>query len=434
MKVAQYKYITCHRRGTKEDWEKLSTLIPLEGEIVIEIDEVNWLHKLKIGDGIHTYAELAYLQAGDEIITQALAEVKPRIVTVELTDTWTQDADGRYSQVLALDNITKRSRLDLQPSLAMLAEFKQLGLIFVTENRGGVITVCSDGNTPTQSYTMQATIVETECDGEDNVIIGTPIVTGGGSGGGGGDTTYTNTEPLLSNLGGILAKNHPNGFDNVPINDLLTELLYPYTAPVINSFTLNPAAGVKEKNQPLVVNSATVKATKKSKEIASVALYRGNELIETKTDTIESTGTTLTFDINDTLNGATDTSYIVAITEVGDDANTITSEAKYSFVHPYYYGVISGNTTVDSDVILGFTKSVRAKGSHSHTYTTSNQRPVIAYPQSYGELKSIIDPNNFAQNWTKSIVEFNDNTTLGVPYYVYVGGISTATTTYKFNY
>ena len=434
--MTQYKYITCHRRGTAEDWAKLSTLIPLEGEIVIEIDEVNWLHKLKIGDGIHTYAELAYLQAGDEIITQALAEVKPRIVTVELAETWTQDSDGTYSQVLALDNITKRSRLDLQPSIEMVAEFKQLGLIFSTENHSGVIIVRSSGNMPTQSYTMQATIVETECGGEDNVIIGTPIATGGGGGGGGdgGDTTYTNTEPLLNSLGGILAQNHPNGFDNVPINDLITELLYPYTAPVINSFTLNPAAGVKEKNQPLVVNSATVKATKKSKEIASVALYRGDTLIETKTDTIESTGTTLTFDINDTLNGTTDTSYMVAITEVGDDANTITSEAKYSFVHPYYYGVISGNTTVDSDVILGFDKSVRAKGNHSYTYTTNNQRPVIAYPKSYGELKSIIDPNNFTQEWTQSEVEFNDNTTLGVPYYVYVGGISTATATYKFNY
>lgn len=168
------KYIVQHRRGTSAQWANYSTEIPREGEIVIEIDEVNSLHKLKIGDGIHTYAELAYLKAGDEIVTQVLAEAKPRVVTVELTADWNQDAEGKYSQVIALENITKHSRLDLQPSVDMLAEFKQLGLVFVTENNDGVITVYSVGNMPSTTYTMQATIVETECDGGDT-IIGIPV-------------------------------------------------------------------------------------------------------------------------------------------------------------------------------------------------------------------------------------------------------------------
>lgn len=168
------KYLVQHRRGTAARWAEKNTLIPREGEIVIEIDEVNSLHKLKIGDGIHTYAELAYLKAGDEIVTQVLTEAKPRVVSVELTTNWHQDAEGKYSQVIALENITKHSRLDLQPSVDMIAEFKQLGLVFVTENNDGVITVYSVGNVPSQSYTMQATIVETECDGGDTVI-GIPI-------------------------------------------------------------------------------------------------------------------------------------------------------------------------------------------------------------------------------------------------------------------
>lgn len=44
------KYITCHIRGTIEQWNDNSTIILLEGEIVIKIDEKNSLHKLKIGD------------------------------------------------------------------------------------------------------------------------------------------------------------------------------------------------------------------------------------------------------------------------------------------------------------------------------------------------------------------------------------------------
>jgi hypothetical protein len=59
----------------------------------------------------------------------------------------------------------------------MLAEFKQLGVVFVTENNNGVITVYSVGNMPLKQYTMQATIVEIECEGEDIPVVGVPTGT-----------------------------------------------------------------------------------------------------------------------------------------------------------------------------------------------------------------------------------------------------------------
>lgn len=246
--------------------------------------------------------------------------------------------------------------------------------------------------------------------------------------------TYTNEEPLINNIGGILVKNHKQGFDNVPITDLITELLYPYTAPVINSFAVNPAAGSKEMNVALVVNSATATITKKSKSLQSVNLYKGSTLIESKTDGVASGGT-FTFNINETLDGSTDISYKVTAVETGADGATITSgNQTYDFVYPYFYGVVAGGTSIDSATVLGFTKSIRAKGSHSYSFTTNNQCPVIAYPKSYGALKSIVDPNNFTQDWTRYIVNVNSATIPGVDYYVYVGGAATATAAYKFNY
>ena len=178
------KFITCHRRGTASQWEEKSTIIPYEGEIVIEIDEENSLHKLKIGDGIHTYAELNYLQAGDEIVTQVLNKAIPRVVTVTLSASkWTEvtseiNSNLRYySQTVSLDGITSQSRLDLQPNADMIAEFKQLGLVFVTKNKGGIITVCSVGNMPLKSYAMQATIIETELKINSEEVIGIPVGT-----------------------------------------------------------------------------------------------------------------------------------------------------------------------------------------------------------------------------------------------------------------
>jgi hypothetical protein len=178
------KYIVQHRRGTAAQWAEKDMIIPMEGELVIEIDEENAQHKLKIGDGIHTYADLAYLQAGDEIITQALAKVLPRVVTVTLdVDQWvevTSETDpnlGYYKQTVTLDGITARSRLDLQPNVDMLAEFQSLNLVFTTENKNGVITVYSVGDMPLKSYTMQATIVETEVIVESEQVVGIPIGT-----------------------------------------------------------------------------------------------------------------------------------------------------------------------------------------------------------------------------------------------------------------
>jgi hypothetical protein len=53
-----------HLRGTSSQWEAYSNFVPKEGEIVVELDEVGTSHKLKIGDGIHSYDELSYVQGG----------------------------------------------------------------------------------------------------------------------------------------------------------------------------------------------------------------------------------------------------------------------------------------------------------------------------------------------------------------------------------
>ena len=178
------KYIVQHRRGTAAQWADKDTIIPKEGEIVIEIDEENSLHKLKIGDGVHTYAELAYLMAGDDIVTQVLAQALPRVATVTLdVDKWekvTYESDpklGYYSQLITVDGITEYSKLDLRPSADMLAEFADLNIAFVTENRRGVMFAYSIGDVPVKSYEMQATITETDMSADHDAIIGMTVGT-----------------------------------------------------------------------------------------------------------------------------------------------------------------------------------------------------------------------------------------------------------------
>lgn len=162
------KYISQLRRGwkitsdngvvTRDDWsqytsEKPEEAIPLPGELVLEYD--NGVPRLKIGDGVHTFAELAYMSVDSFIL--------PKPISVTLySDRWIQAEDSRWFQIVTVDNaaITQYSKVDLQPSSEQLTIFHEKDLAFVAENDGGVVTVYCIGQTPTNNYTIQAIVTE----------------------------------------------------------------------------------------------------------------------------------------------------------------------------------------------------------------------------------------------------------------------------------
>lgn len=247
-------------------------------------------------------------------------------------------------------------------------------------------------------------------------------------------TSYTNTDPLINDIGGIKTTEHANGFNNVPINDLLTELLYPYTKPIISDFKLSPGAGTKEKGEPITLTSATVVVTKKSKNISRVDLCRDSDVLKSYEGEVTSKGTTITFsDINDRLEGTEDSvTYTIKVSEENGTENVVTSSAKYTFVNPYYYGVINKDDEINEKLITGLTKKIETSSSKVYTYTTPTKDDcaVIAYPSSYGNLSNIKDANGFTQTWSKYSITIN-----GVGYYVYVSGPAAATNfKYTFSY
>lgn len=167
------KYICQLRRGRKitdangvvarDDWtrytsEKPEEAIPFDGELVLEYD--NGIPRLKIGDGVHTFAELEYMSVDSFILP------KPISVTIS-ADKWVQAADYRWYQKVVVQNakITPRSKVDLQPSAEQLAIFHDKDLAFVTENEDGEISVFCVGQVPVNDYTIQATITEVNLDG-----------------------------------------------------------------------------------------------------------------------------------------------------------------------------------------------------------------------------------------------------------------------------
>lgn len=83
-----------------------------------------------------------------------------RLAEVTLLASAWKGSGNLYSQVVAVDDVTAYSKVDLLPSVEQLASFYSKDVSFVTENDNGVVTVFAIGEKPTTDYNIQASITE----------------------------------------------------------------------------------------------------------------------------------------------------------------------------------------------------------------------------------------------------------------------------------
>lgn len=236
------------------------------------------------------------------------------------------------------------------------------------------------------------------------------------------NTKYTNANPIVEPIGGIEAG---DTFNAVGMSALMTQLLYPYVAPTITG-SASVASTVAEKGTTVNVSYVDAVVSKKSENIASVALYNGSTVVETKTEDV-SAGGTIRF--SQSIAITADTTLKVKAT----DAKPTTVEAtaaEYTFVYPFFYGIVAKNaTTLDSAAVLALTKDVSIKENKTYVFTMADQCVVIAYPSAYGDLVAIRDDNGFNNlpNFTKSVVAVTGTDSTAQNYNVYVKEPATAT-------
>lgn len=237
-----------------------------------------------------------------------------------------------------------------------------------------------------------------------------------------GAVHYTNTTPTISALGGVASG---TTFENVPITEMLTKILYPYTKPTV-SVSVTPNGGTYEKGTSVSVTALKATVTKKSSPIASVTMKQNSTAITTLTDVAN--GGTLNMLPSGGVSLTADTTFTATATDT-DGGSTSANSTKFTFVDPYYTGVVADGTTINGDVVKSLTKKVEAKGTKSYSYTTSGECMVIAYPKAHGVLKSALDPNGFENiaSYTKHEVNVTTASGASVAYYVYVKTASTVT-------
>lgn len=237
---------------------------------------------------------------------------------------------------------------------------------------------------------------------------------------------YTNDQPTLTAHGGIPAG---TTFDNKALAEILGDILYPYVPPVVSCTVTAPAnGGTYEFGTNPTITSVRVGVTKKSKDITKIEIFNTEDIsgpLATQADGIKDGGT-FNYTISKVLDKLTSNLRIRArITDTSGKTVTADSGAFY-VIYPMWYGAIDKDATVDEAAVKNTTKLVQTKANRSLTFNSDNQRLMIAYPASYGQISSIMDPNGFniTDTFTRYMVSmrFGDD---DIQYFVYVNEAST---------
>lgn len=242
------------------------------------------------------------------------------------------------------------------------------------------------------------------------------------------DNLFKTNIKTVTSLGGISADMDLN---NLSIQEVLTKLLYPYIQPDVSSTILfTPAGGVYEFGQTVTVTGMRTNIIKKSEQIIEIRHYINGSIVNTITENVTEGGVfTTTFNEPTYITKSINNSYFLTQVEDKSGRSVTVSSSALNFYYPYYYGVIGADSQITPELIKSLTKNVSAKGNKTFSYSPFYERMVIAYPKSYGGLKSILDPNGFEQLASFEIYELDimglDGTNQA--YYVYVNGASSNT-------
>lgn len=227
--------------------------------------------------------------------------------------------------------------------------------------------------------------------------------------GGGGGGTWTSTDPTAVTVGGLKQGTNLSGKTTQEIIDMMVN---PYMPPVIG-ININPSTTLYEIGKDATV-TVTANLTKKTKDITGARILKnGTDLKVASSDEI----TAKTFSqASVTFNS--DTTFSSKVSDADGEVNGNTINVK--FTRKSFYGLIGAGDTVDSNTAieaLGSNQLTGSKGLTWNNLTANNQKLAYAYPESFGNLTSIKDQNNF-----EYLASF-DKTTVqrdGVNYNVYI--------------
>lgn len=242
--------------------------------------------------------------------------------------------------------------------------------------------------------------------------------------------TYTDKSPNGATVAvGGIAKGEK--LSDVTFVEFADKLLHPYVATSGVGLSLSPTnGGTFEMGTTQTVTGATVRWTAGSQQVTKAEVLVGGSPVG---EAQVSSGTSVSVTVTDSI-----TANKTFTARATDPTKAYTGgNVTFTFVYPFYWGVVASGSPVDSTAIVGLTKSVTNKGSKTVSYTTSGvQQAVFAFPASYGNLTSIMDQNNFENidTFTKSTVQVTGLDSTPQQYNVYVSNVNVQGFSYTFKF
>ena len=242
--------------------------------------------------------------------------------------------------------------------------------------------------------------------------------------------TYTDTSATGATVAvGGIAKGEK--LSEVTFVEFADKLLHPYVDTSGVGLSLTPTnGGTFEMGTTQTVTGATVRWTAGSQQVNKAEVLVGGSPVG---EAQVSSGTSVAVTVTDSI-----TANKTFTARATDPTKAYTGgNVTFTFVYPFYWGVVASGSPVDSAAITGLTKSVTVKGNKTVSYTTSGvQQAVFAFPASYGNLKSIMDQNNFENidTFTKSTVEVTGLDGTPQQYNVYVSNVNVQAFSYTFKF
>lgn len=240
------------------------------------------------------------------------------------------------------------------------------------------------------------------------------------------DLSYVRTTPVPKTIGGIEA----GTVFNTDIIGVLDALLYPYQNPIV-TLTSSVATSTRQKGVDSISGMVlTATCTKKTSPLFKVEFYMGTtlldsqEYIDTNVFTYEYVG-----EIKDT------TTFSVKVYDTRSKTNT--SSLTYNFYYPNFSCVTTNeiaDVTMDEIVANGAMR-LETKANKSLTFTGNMARYIFCYPQSWGNLSSILDDNGFEYISAFQKVSFTYKSgTDNVPMYAYISKINVTLNNFKYTF
>lgn len=182
---------------------------------------------------------------------------------------------------------------------------------------------------------------------------------------------------------------------NWTVKEILLEIVASYQPTTnVRVLSVTDAAGVFEVGTTKNISSVTVGWNKGSQQVTKAEVLRDGSPIG---EAVVSSGTSVAVSTTTPAIGSSagSVSITTRVTDNDEKPTIAGSGSTWTFVYPFYYGVAANAAAVTGTSVAQMTKVIQVKGNKTFAFTTNNQACVVAYPTSYGDLRQVMDQNNF---------------------------------------